>query len=163
MFGEVCADFHTDHILSGIVLCFFGIGVYACDAFCQSESQSLMVSVLKDSCVGWSCIVQHSGASEASGGYFRIVYLCVCTSDVDVLLKTTTLMLLVTFAQARFATDDIVAEFVNPNNINEDMPFEKMVIDPSTGRLYVGGVNNLYDLHASGLGVKAHATIGWET
>uniref|UniRef100_A0A915ADH7 Sema domain-containing protein n=2 Tax=Parascaris univalens TaxID=6257 RepID=A0A915ADH7_PARUN len=82
--------------------------------------------------------------------------------DVDVLLKTTTLMLLVTFAQARFATDDIVAEFVNPNNINEDMPFEKMVIDPSTGRLYVGGVNNLYDLHASGLGVKAHAVTGPE-
>lgn len=36
------------------------------------------------------------------------------------------------------------------------------MIDPSTGRLYVGGVNNLYDLHASGLGVKAHAVTGPE-
>lgn len=63
---------------------------------------------------------------------------------------------------ARSPAEDVVAEFINPNNINEDMPFEKMVIDPSTGRLYVGGVNNLYDLHASSLNVKAHAVTGPE-
>ncbi|VDN18827.1 unnamed protein product [Gongylonema pulchrum] len=58
--------------------------------------------------------------------------------------------------------EDIVAEFINPNVHNENLPFEKMVIDPSTGRLYVGGVNNLYDLNHPHLSVKAHATTGPE-
>lgn len=80
MFGEVC---WFPYLLC-LLLCHFMFlrhrCVCACDAFCQSESHSLMVSVPKDGCVGSSCVVQHSGASEASGGYFRIVYLCVCPS-----------------------------------------------------------------------------------
>ncbi|VDN05642.1 unnamed protein product [Thelazia callipaeda] len=36
------------------------------------------------------------------------------------------------------------------------------VIDPSTGRLYVGGVNNLYDLNHPDLSVKVHTITGPE-
>ncbi|KAF8370327.1 plx-1 [Pristionchus pacificus] len=39
--------------------------------------------------------------------------------------------------------DDGPKDFHNPN---PSFPFEKMVIDPATSRLYVGGVNYLYDL-----------------
>ncbi|VDK56805.1 unnamed protein product [Anisakis simplex] len=57
-----------------------------------------------------------------------------------------------------------------PNNILldahrfnlDEQHSRSQVIDPSTGRLYVGGVNNLYDLHASSLSVKAHAVTGPE-
>ncbi|EPB68175.1 hypothetical protein ANCCEY_12729 [Ancylostoma ceylanicum] len=40
------------------------------------------------------------------------------------------------------------------------MPFEKMVVDPSNTRLYVAGVNYLYDLHSSDLSVRVEAVTG---
>uniref|UniRef100_A0A8R1XYX6 Sema domain-containing protein n=1 Tax=Onchocerca volvulus TaxID=6282 RepID=A0A8R1XYX6_ONCVO len=63
---------------------------------------------------------------------------------------------------ASSSSEDIVAEFINPNAYSENLPFERMVIDPSTGRLYVGGVNNLYDLNHPDLSVKVHTSTGPE-
>ncbi|VDK64486.1 unnamed protein product [Onchocerca ochengi] len=63
---------------------------------------------------------------------------------------------------ASSSSEDIVAEFINPNAHSENLPFERMVIDPSTGRLYVGGVNNLYDLNHPDLSVKVHTSTGPE-
>ncbi|PIO72639.1 hypothetical protein TELCIR_05426 [Teladorsagia circumcincta] len=40
------------------------------------------------------------------------------------------------------------------------MEFEKMVVDPSNTRLYVAGVNYLYDLHSSDLSVRVEAVTG---
>uniref|UniRef100_A0A915PJ57 Sema domain-containing protein n=1 Tax=Setaria digitata TaxID=48799 RepID=A0A915PJ57_9BILA len=65
-------------------------------------------------------------------------------------------------ASSSSLSEDIVAEFISPNAHNENLPFEKMVIDPSTGRLYVGGVNNLYDLNHPDLSVKVHTSTGPE-
>ncbi|VDM16360.1 unnamed protein product, partial [Wuchereria bancrofti] len=39
---------------------------------------------------------------------------------------------------------------------------KQQVIDPSTGRLYVGGVNSLYDLNHPDLSVKVHTSTGPE-
>ncbi|KAL3982306.1 Plexin cytoplasmic RasGAP domain family protein [Acanthocheilonema viteae] len=68
----------------------------------------------------------------------------------------------IAFVSASPASEDIVAEFISPNAHSENLPFEKMVIDPSTGRLYVGGVNNLYDLNHPDLSVKVHTSTGPE-
>uniref|UniRef100_A0A0N5AQC5 Sema domain-containing protein n=1 Tax=Syphacia muris TaxID=451379 RepID=A0A0N5AQC5_9BILA len=57
-------------------------------------------------------------------------------------------------------SDFIVAQFKKPFDMNYSMPLEKMVIDPSTGRLYVGGVNNLFDLQPSDLAIKNRAILG---
>ncbi|MFH4980273.1 hypothetical protein AB6A40_006982 [Gnathostoma spinigerum] len=68
------------------------------------------------------------------------------------------------FVNAKPRVEDVVAEFINPNFFHGKYPFEKMVIDPSTGRVYVGGVNNLYDIYSdtASLIVKAHAITGPE-
>ncbi|TMS37798.1 hypothetical protein L596_004657 [Steinernema carpocapsae] len=50
--------------------------------------------------------------------------------------------------------------FLNPDR-NEG-PFEKMVIDPKTERVYVGGVNRLYELNPDQLNIKTSAITGPE-
>ncbi|KJH51742.1 plexin cytoplasmic region [Dictyocaulus viviparus] len=45
-------------------------------------------------------------------------------------------------------------------HIDQGMEFEKMVVDPSNARLYVAGVNYLYDLHSSDLSVRVEAVTG---
>ncbi|KAK5971276.1 Sema domain-containing protein [Trichostrongylus colubriformis] len=57
-----------------------------------------------------------------------------------------------------FHSDDWIV-FKNKHS-DQGMEFEKMVVDPSNTRLYVAGVNYLYDLHSSDLSVRVEAVTG---
>ncbi|VDO80303.1 unnamed protein product [Heligmosomoides polygyrus] len=57
-----------------------------------------------------------------------------------------------------YHTDEWIV-FKNKHS-DQGMEFEKMVVDPSNTRLYVAGVNYLYDLHSSDLSVRVEAVTG---
>uniref|UniRef100_A0A8R1IUN7 Sema domain-containing protein n=1 Tax=Caenorhabditis japonica TaxID=281687 RepID=A0A8R1IUN7_CAEJA len=57
-----------------------------------------------------------------------------------------------------YSIDDNLV-FENPSNNGQEV-FEKMAIDPSTTRVFVGAVNSLYDLTSADLTVRRHVQTG---
>ncbi|CAI4229576.1 unnamed protein product [Auanema sp. JU1783] len=68
--------------------------------------------------------------------------------------------LLISQAHAIYEGDDWKV-FPNPH-LEEGLVFEKMAVDPSTTRIFVGGVNHLYDISSADLSVRVHAVTGPE-
>ncbi|KAI6175875.1 Sema domain-containing protein [Aphelenchoides bicaudatus] len=59
-----------------------------------------------------------------------------------------------------FKSDPSVLATFTDNYENKDVELEKMIMDPLTNRLYIGGVNHLYDLSPVDLQIREHSVTG---
>ncbi|CAK5123164.1 unnamed protein product [Meloidogyne enterolobii] len=62
--------------------------------------------------------------------------------------------------QQRKQQDEAILAVFRDSYEGHEVELQRMVMDRSTGRLYVGAVNHLYDLSPEGLAIREHALTG---
>uniref|UniRef100_A0A915MBN7 Sema domain-containing protein n=1 Tax=Meloidogyne javanica TaxID=6303 RepID=A0A915MBN7_MELJA len=62
--------------------------------------------------------------------------------------------------QQRKQQDEAILAVFRDSYEGHEVELQRMAMDRSTGRLYVGAVNHLYDLSPEGLAIREHALTG---